>query len=87
MHGSARNPTRLGLVSTAIGATTAIAVMDSMMIAVALPIMARDLDASDSSTILVVSAYQLAVVALILPVSALAVLGLTTSAMSSASRC
>jgi len=63
---------RLGLVSTAIGAAIAIAVMDGVMVAVALPVMARDLGISDSSTILVVSAYQLAMAALILPTSALA---------------
>jgi DHA2 family multidrug resistance protein-like MFS transporter len=72
MHGSLRQPTPLGLVSAAIGAAIAMAVMDGVMMAVALPIMARDLGASDSSIILVVSAYQLAVVALILPLSALA---------------
>jgi len=72
MRDASGPPPPLGLVSTAIGAAIALAVMDGVMVVVALPVMARDLGASDSSTILVVSAYQLANAALILPTSALA---------------
>ena len=77
MTGGPSGQRPLGLISVAIGAAISVSVMDGIMIVVALPFMARDLNVSASSAILVVSAYQLAIAMLILPMSAIsAALGL-----------
>lgn len=52
-------------------ATIGVAVMDGMAVNVALPIMARDLQVTSSEMIWIVSAYQLVLVVLLLPFSAL----------------
>ena len=55
----------------AIGIGIAMSVLDSSLINIALPTMARDLQATPSATIWVVNAYQIAIIVALLPLAAL----------------
>ena len=55
----------------AIALSITLAVLDSAIANVALPTIARDLDASPAASVLVVNAYQLAIVVSLLPLAAL----------------
>lgn len=56
---------------TAIALAIAMSVLDSTIVNVALPTIARDFGASSASSIWVINAYQLAILALLLPLAAL----------------
>lgn len=55
----------------AIGIGIAMSVLDSSLINIALPTMARDLEATPASTIWVINAYQIAILTSLLPLAAL----------------
>jgi DHA2 family multidrug resistance protein-like MFS transporter len=55
----------------AVSLGTALVVLDSSMVSVALPTLARDLNVTESSVVLLVTVYQLVLVMLLLPFSAL----------------
>ena len=78
MSTPAEAPSRDGLPTPArywsmlaIGIGIAMSVLDSSLINIALPTMARDLQASPSATIWVVNAYQIAILTSLLPLAAL----------------
>jgi len=64
-------PGRRGWAFISVLATISLAVMDGMAVNVALPVLAREFEATSSATIWVVNAYQLVLVVSLLPVSAL----------------
>jgi DHA2 family multidrug resistance protein-like MFS transporter len=65
------DPSRQRLALAAILVNVAIAMLDASMVSAALPTIARSLSVSDAQAIWVVSAYQIAMVAIVLPVASL----------------
>jgi MFS transporter, DHA2 family, multidrug resistance protein len=70
-HGDGLPPPRRYWAMVAIALAIAMSVLDSTIVNVALPTVARDLGASQAGSIWVVNAYQLAILAMLLPLAAL----------------